>query len=489
MLLAILPHILTLILAGTIMVVDLIISDDAKKYLGWVAAAGLAATIVATLVFARPPEQVALVWGGAIRFDWMAFTFGILFLFGALVTCIFAMDFEDLGRRGEFYVLLLTATVGMMLMAGSADLIMLFLAIEMVSIPMYVLAGFFTSDKKSTESGYKYLLFGAMTSAVMLYGLSLVYGLTGETHIYTIIQTVMNGGVPLLPMTAAMLLVLVGFMFKISAAPFHFWAPDVYEGAPTPVAGFLSTASKAAGFAVLIRVLALVFPELAQQWSALMAVIAMLTMTLGNLIALTQKNVKRLLAYSSIAHAGYILVGIAAASRLGFSAAVFYLVGYVITNLAAFGVVAACRATLGSDEIADYAGLSRRAPGLALGMMAAFLSLSGMPPFAGFAGKLFLFGSAIQSGLGALQGGSTGMFYLYFALAIVGVLNSIFGLYYYLTLLKVVYLYQPPEGAAPVPVSRPFALGLGVLMVGIILVGSVFAPWFTWSSTAALGIF
>jgi NADH-quinone oxidoreductase subunit N len=482
MLLAILPHLLTLTLAGAVMVVDVVVSEDARKYLGWVTAGGLGVILVLALLFSRPGETGALVWGGALRADWMAFTFEMMFLFGAMITAIFAMDSDGLSRRGEFFVLLLVATVGMMLMAGAADLIMLFLAIETVSIPLYVLAGFLTQDKKSTEAGYKYLLFGGVTSAIMLYGFSLIYGLTSSTQMYEIgqlmAQMLSSGSSAVIPIAAAMLLVMIGFMFKISAAPFHFWAPDVYEGAPTPVAGFLSTASKAAGFAVLIRMLSVVFPALFQQWTILVAVIAVLTMTIGNLIALTQKNVKRLLAYSSIAHAGYVLVGVAAISQkgiLGLEAAVFYLIAYILTNLAAFGIVTAVGRTIGSDEIADYAGLSRRSPGLALGMLVAFLSLSGMPPFAGFIGKVLLFAAAVQSNL--------------VWLAVIGVLNSIIGLYYYLTLLKVVYLYQPPEGAAPVQVSRSFALGLGVLVLGIILVGTLFAPWYSWSSTAVMSMF
>jgi NADH-quinone oxidoreductase subunit N len=195
------------------------------------------------------------VWGGMLRWDWLGFTFSLLFIFGAAITSLFAMEVKQLGTRGEFYLLLLTSTLGMCLMASSADLIMLFLAIETTSIPLYVLAGFYKTDNKSTESGFKYLLFGAMTSAVMLYGFSLLYGFTGTTDLYQITEAAQNGGLPLTLALGTLILVLVGFGFKVSAVPFHFWAPDVYEGAPTPVAGFLSTASKAAGFAVLMRVL------------------------------------------------------------------------------------------------------------------------------------------------------------------------------------------------------------------------------------------
>jgi NADH-quinone oxidoreductase subunit N len=278
-----------------------------------------------------------------------------------------------------------------------------------------------------------------------------------------------------------LLLVLVGFGFKISAVPLHFWAPDVYEGAPTPIAGFLSTASKAAGFAVLMRVLLAVFKTdpalspMALPWPAIIAAISVATMTLGNTLALAQRNIKRMLAYSSIAHAGYALIGLVAVSNLGITSVVFYLVAYVITNLAAFGVVAAFGRVVGSDEIAAYAGMSRRSPWLALALMVAFLSLAGMPPFGGFVVKFAVFASAVQANQ--------------VWLAFVGVLNSIVGLYYYLTVLKVVYLYRSEDEDKPLPISKSYTTALIVLTLGIILIGTVFAPWFSVSNTAAAGLF
>jgi NADH-quinone oxidoreductase subunit N len=272
-----------------------------------------------------------------------------------------------------------------------------------------------------------------------------------------------------------LLLVLVGFGFKISAVPLHFWAPDVYEGSPTPIAGFLSTASKAAGFAVLLRVFLAAFPELAPYWGAIIAALATATMTLGNLLALAQKNIKRMLAYSSIAHAGYAMIGVVAVSQLGASATVFYLIAYVVTNLAAFGVIAAVGRITGSDEIASYAGLSRRSPWLGIAMLVSFLSLAGMPPFGGFIVKFVVFAAAVEAGM--------------IWLAVVGVLNSIIGLYYYLTVLKHVYLYRSEDEGKPLPVTRPYALGLVVLIIGIILIGTVFAPWITISGSAAAGLF
>jgi len=399
----------------------------------------------------------------------------MLFIFGAAITSLFAMEIKQVSNQGEFYLLLLVSTIGMSFMAISADLIMLYLAIETTSIPLYILAGFLKTDNKSTESGFKYLLFGAMTSAIMLYGFSLLFGFAGTTNIYELSQGFMAGNLSQGLIVGALLLVLVGFGFKISMVPFHFWAPDVYEGAPTPVAGYLSTASKAAGFAVLMRVLIAAFPMVAPAWVMIIAVVSVASMTIGNAIALAQKNIKRLLAYSSIAHAGYALIGIATVSVLGTTASIFYLMVYVITNLAAFGIVAAFSRVSGSDEISDYAALSRRAPWLGLAMLITFLSLAGMPPFGGFVAKVFVFAAAVKSDM--------------VWLAIVGILNAIVGLYYYLIVLKVVYLYRSEDEDKPVPVTRPYVLALGILIIGIILAGTIFGPLYFWSDTATAALF
>jgi NADH-quinone oxidoreductase subunit N len=409
----------------------------------------------------------------------MSYTFTLLFLFGAAITALLAMDYPEIGGRGAPYVLILASTIGMTFMASANDLIMLYLAIETVSIPMYILSGFLVRSDESTEAGFKYLLFGAMTSALLLYGFSLIYGFSGTTHLPSILQEYTSGAVPPVQIIATLILAIVGLGFKISVVPFHFWAPDVYQGAPTPVSGFLSTASKAAGFAALIRVLFLVFGSSGSQtanpvawWMVLLAALSFATMTLGNLVAISQRNIKRLLAYSSIAHAGYVLIGVVSfGSRLGLASVMYYLGAYLITNLAAFAIVSAYGRAVGTDDVKAYNGLSRRSPGLALAMLVAFLSLAGMPPFAGFVAKVFIFAAAVDANQ--------------LALAIVGVLNSIVGLYYYLTVLKYVYLYRSENDDQPLPMSGSFKFAIGVLTVGIILVGVVFNPWFNWASTAA----
>lgn len=473
--LAILPEILLLALALLVLILDPFWKEASRRLnLGWLTAGGLLLILAISLLFARPSTP-ALVFGGMLRYDWLGFAFKMFFLFGAGITSLFMMDVERLGRRAEAYMLLLAATLGMSLMASAADLVMLYLAIETTSIPLYILAGFLTGDEKSTESGFKYLLFGALTSTVMLYGFSLIYGFSGKTGLYELAASFPTFSLLAL---GVLFLVLIGLAFKVSLFPFHFWAPDVYEGAPTPVAGFLSTASKAAGFAVILRLFMVVFPSISTNWSLILAILATLTMTVGNLIALAQKNIKRMLAYSSIAHAGYAMIGVVAFSQLGAASTVFYLIAYILTNLAAFGIVAAFGRIAGSDDVKAYYGLSRRAPTLALMMMVAFLSLAGMPPFGGFVAKVFVFAAAIEQG--------------WVWLAVVGVLNSIIGLYYYMTVLKYVYLYRmenEDEEKHPIPISRPYAIALTTLTIGIILVGMLFAPWFSWAGGAAASIF
>ncbi len=474
MLLAVLPEILLLAVVAVVFVADLLLPEGRRGSLAWITIAGLAATMLFTVLFARPGAEAELMWGGMLRHDWLAFIFKLLFLLAALLTTMFTIGWEAIWRKGEFYVLLLTSTIGMTLMAASADLIMLFLAIETTSIPLYVLAGFMTNDDKSTESGFKYLLFGAVTTGVMLYGLSLLYGFAGTTNLYEMAAGLSAAAIPGPVLVGTLLLILLGFGFKVALVPLHFWAPDVYEGAPTPVTAFLSTASKAAGFAVLVRVTLAAFPSILVDWQAIIAIAAALSMTVGNVVALTQHNIKRLLAYSSISHAGYALLGVAAASELGVISVVYYFLVYTVTQMAAFGVVIIAWHKLGSDEIEDYAGLSRRSPMLALAMLLAFLSLAGVPPLGGFIAKILVFAAAIDAGL--------------VWLAFLGVLNSIVGLYYYLIVLKVVYL-SPPKDEQPVVIARPHAAALLVSILLVLVFGIVLAPWYEWAAASAASLF
>lgn len=478
----ILPEILVLVLGMVVLIVEPFWKAEDRRALGWLTAGGLLLTVAISLLIGRPGDPVG-VFGGTLRFDWLGFFFKMLFLVAGAATALFFMDVEKLNRRGEAYVLLLASILGMNLMAASANLVMLYLAIETTSIPLYVLAGFLRADEKSTEAGFKYLLFGLLTSTVMLYGFSLLFGFAGTADLAAIAESVVNHALPMGVLLGVILLVIVGIGFKVSIVPFHFWAPDVYEGAPTPVTGFLSTASKAAGFAVLLRLFLVAFPLDAQMWAMVFAILAAVTMTIGNLLALVQKNIKRMLAYSSIAHAGYILIGVASIyrseaslSELAVTSVVFYLLAYIVTNLAAFGIVMAFARVVGSDEIAAYNGLSRKQSTLALGMLVAMLSLAGMPPFGGFVAKVFVFAAAVQSGL--------------VWLAFVGIVNSIIGVYYYLIVLKHVYLYRDEANEdKPFPISRPYAIALTVLVLGVILLGTLFAPWFDISAAGAMNLF
>lgn len=472
---SVLPEILLLILGILILILDPFWKEKNRRVnLGWISAGGLGLIAIISLLIARPGDPV-LVLGGMVRFDWLGFSFKMFFILGAAITSMFMMEIDKLGSRAEAYVLLIASTIGMSLMASASDLVMLYLSIEVTSIPLYVLAGFLKNENKSTEAGFKYLLFGALTSTILLYGFSLIFGLTGKTNIYEI--TGFFGSFNFMVL-GVLFLVLAGLAFKISLVPFHFWVPDVYEGAPTPVTGFLSTASKAAGFAVVIRVFSIIFPGVSANWTFILAVLATLTMTIGNLLAISQKNIKRMLAYSSIAHAGYALMGVVAFTKLGISGTIFYLLAYILTNLAAFGAVSYVESKTGNNEMKAYFGLQRRAPGLALIMLVSFLSLAGMPPFGGFVAKVFVFSAVIQQG--------------YIWLAVAGILNSIIGVYYYLTVLKYVYLYRmdgEEEENNQIFLSRPYSIALTVLTIGILAIGSFFGPWFEITNKMALNLF
>jgi len=473
------PEIFLVVVAAVMMSLDLTLPESRRRQLGLVTGIGMFLAMGLAVIFALPGMDEGLILGGMIRNDFATFAFRMIFLFSSGVTALVSVDVEGLGRKGEYYTMLIGTTLGMIFMAAAADLVMLYLAIETTSVGLYAMAGFLRDNDKSVESGLKYFLFGATTSTVMLYGFSLLFGFTGQTNLYGIAEAVSAGQVPALALIASAVMIIVGVGFKVAIVPFHFWTPDVYEGAPTPVTAFLSVASKSAGFAVLIRIFLTALGSTAASsisgWLPMMLAMAAVTMTVGNFLALPQRNIKRLLAYSSIAHAGYAMMGIVALTTEGIAATVFYLTAYMLTNLAAFTVVILFSRVVGSDEIADYAGLSRRSPYLALAMLIAFLSLGGMPPLAGFVSKFFVFAAAMRSDLVWLTW--------------VAVLNSIVGLYYYLVVLKMVYVKPAPEGAGAIPVSRPYAFALGVLCAGVIVVGVAVAPWMGWATEAARALF
>jgi NADH-quinone oxidoreductase subunit N len=428
-------------------------------------------------------------WGGMIVMDPVGVVFRVMFLAALLLTVMMSLDSAELAQA-EYFALLIAATIGFNLMVVSSDLIMLVVALETASISLYLLAGYVTKDRRSPEAGLKYFIYGAFASAVMLYGMSLLYGITGTANIYRISQQLagIQSGLAAGDMVrfsgflvVAAVLLITGFAFKIAAVPFHWWAPDVYEGAPTPVTGFLSTASKAAGFGIFIRLFAAGVvgwqgQANANVWWPILVAICVITMTLGNLLAIYQTNIKRMLAYSSVAQAGYVLIGLVALTQDGAGAALFYLFLYVLTNIAAFGVVVLVSNKTGSDEMHDFYGLSRRSPGLALVLMLAILSLGGIPPTAGFIGKFFLFKAAVEAGM--------------WPLAAVGIFLAFVSLYYYLTVIKYIYLYRNEENdETPIPVSRAASLALGVSILGVVFLGVFFRPALEWMMNAARWFF
>jgi len=389
---------------------------------------------------------------GLFAVDGLALFFKIIAIVSTAIVVFLSMDFfrEIKFHRGEFYALLVFATLAITSLAASTDLIMIYLSLEFLSITSYILAGYLKQDPKSNEAAVKYFLYGAISAAVMVYGMSILYGLTGTTNIAAIAQTFRAGYVPQELLFLATIFVLVGFGFKIAMVPFHQWSPDTYEGAPTPITAFLSVGSKAAGFAVLVRVLSTGITPDVLNWTPLIIMFSAITMTVGNLIAIPQVNIKRMLAYSSIAQAGYLLLGVAsmAYSPLAVPAVLLYIFVYLFMNLGAFAVVTILSARLRSDNISDYAGLIKRAPAAAVCMVIFMLSLAGIPPTAGFVGKLYLFAAAIQSGHTAL-----------FWLAVVAIANTVVSAYYYLNVVRTMFFIEA-EDTSPISASRPAKLAI-----------------------------
>jgi NADH-quinone oxidoreductase subunit N len=465
-----LPEILMVLLALLVLGLDLGVKNLRPSVLGWITAIGLIMIAVFSMAFSGAPAADPLVWGGMLRLDMSARLFRMIFLTGAALTSLLAMEDES-NNRGEFYFLLVLSTLGLTLLAAAADLIMVFLSLEMASIPLYVLAGFKYRESKSVEAGLKYMLYGAVSSTVMLFGFTFLYGFTGTTQLYAIGGAIQAGHIPPVTLTMSVLLILAGLGYKISAVPFHFWAPDVYEGAPTVIAGYLSTVSKAGGFAVLLRFTFCLFPLLSMVVPYLLAAMAVASMVIGNLLALNQKNFKRFLAYSSIAQAGYMLVGVAASSALGTAAVMYYLIGYLVTNLAAFAIADLTARETGSEDISALAGLTERAPMLAFALLLSLLSLGGIPPFAGFIGKLLVFSAAMKSGMAWL--------------VIIAVLNSVLSLFYYLKILKTAFLEKARESEPIRGKTASWKLAFLLCLAGILVLGVIIQPWFIQATAAA----
>jgi NADH-quinone oxidoreductase subunit N len=449
------PELLTLGAALAVILVDLVQPRGSRRWLGWLS--GALAALIVVEVGARWSAlgQPVSLWGGAVVLDRMGLVFKAIFLLGVAVVSVGSVDFaaERLRHVGEYYALLFFSALGMMLMVSAGDLLTLYLGLELATLSLYVLTSHAKTSPRSGEAGLKYIVLGATSSAVYLYGASLIYGSVGTTQFGAVAQQVTQWTWIGPGLTVGALLVLVAFSFKIAAVPFHMWAPDVYEGAPTPVTGFLSTASKAAGFGVLMRFFLGPMLAASSGWLVFVIVLSALSMVVGNLVALQQRNIKRMLAYSGIAQAGYALVGVAAASSLGTLATAFFLFQYLFTNVGAFLIVSIVGSSVGDDEISSYNGLSRRNPVLALGLLVLLLSLGGIPPLSGFWGKLLLFWAAAQQGL--------------YGLVLIGVLASVLSLYYYLMVARAMYI-EPAAGRPPVRLAAPAALAVVVCVLVVV---------------------
>ncbi len=450
-----LPAIIPAVTAMLIMLADVLVPGKNKSWLALVALLGLALAAVQAFVLYG---SNATSFNNSVVADNLALGVTLVVLVATFVTVLLSLDYLHARNLdlGEYLALLLGAASGMILMALANDLIVMFLGLELFSLPLYVLCAFWRTNNLSLEAGMKYFLLGAFSSAFFLYGIALLYGATGSTNLNTIALAPTAAGNILFLMGIGLL--LVGFGFKVGLVPFQWWMPDVYEGAPTPITAFMSVATKAAAFAAFFRAFLVAVPPSGLDWQIVLAILAVLTMTIGNVAALVQTNIKRMLAYSSIAHAGYILVALVAGGEAGISAALFYFAAYAVMNLAAFGGVIA----LGQGErervnFSDLAGAAQQNPWAAAALAISLLSLAGFPPFAGFVAKFFVFGAAVNAG--------------FVWLAILGVLNSLVSVYYYLGPVVRMYMNPPAEGWQQAPVRTPIVLAFALVVVVLLTIG------------------
>ncbi len=471
------PLVLLVIWAAALLIVDLFIPADRKYLTALLAAVGL----VVALGFSVAQWGIrGTAFNGMVTVDGFSVFMTVVLLVTGLVSV--ALSFDYLRRmsleKGEYYALLLFSIGGMMLMALASDLIVVFLALEWLSIPLYVLAGFARPKLDSEEAALKYFLLGAFASGFVVYGVALVFGATGSTALSAVVASIGAGSADIAMLTVGAGLVLVGLAFKVAVVPFHMWTPDVYHGAPSSVTAFMAVGAKVGGFAALLRVYVLAFPSLAVDLVPILWTITALTLVLGNVVAIAQQNIKRLLAYSSIAHAGYIMMALVPFGQPevapdAVASALFYLVAYGITNFGAWAVVIALERSEGRGlDLDDYAGLGQRYPALATAMAIFMLSFTGVPPTLGFVGKLFVFRTVLQGG--------------YVGLAVIGVLTSLVSAYYYLRLVVIMFMQ---EGQPVVHSDRWLNYTTITTAVGTVLLAIIAWPLFGWAADAVLQLF
>lgn len=471
------PEGIVIITLMVVLVWDLIVGRSSVRSLPYVAIAGLLLSVFSLYLGWDNPNPIGFL--GSFNSDNLSIVFRAIIALSTAVTILMSVRYvEQSGTSlAEFIAIMLTATLGAMFLSGANELVMIFISLEMLSISSYLMTGYMKRDPRSNEAALKYLLIGASSSAIFLYGVSLLYGLSGgETNLQAIAThlTDVNGGQSL-GLAISLVFVIAGIAFKISAVPFHQWTPDVYEGSPTPVVAFLSVGSKAAGFALAIRLLVTDFSLVTQEWQLIFTALAILSMVLGNVVALAQTSMKRMLAYSSIAQAGFVMIGLIAGTDAGYSSMIFYLLIYLFMNLGAFTCVILFSLRTGTDQISEYAGLYQKDPLLTLGLSICLLSLGGIPPLAGFFGKIYLFWAGWQAGL--------------YGLVLLGLVTSVASIYYYIRVIKMMVVKEPDEMSDVVknypairwnlPGMRPLQVGLVLSVIATSLAGILSNPLFT----------
>jgi NADH-quinone oxidoreductase subunit N len=458
--------ILTLWLCG-ILIVDFAMPKLPKEQLAYLSVCGLA-IVLANLVWFDLEGVSGALFANMFVLDRMALFFKILIVGATMLVLLASRDYVQRFRffKGEYYFLVLMSALGMMLMASANDLLSMFITLEFSTFGFYVLVAYLREDAASNEAGLKFFILGVFAAGLLTYGISLVYGETGKIVFSEIAATAWTPG-----LTIGFLLIFASLGFKIGAVPFHSWIPDTYHGAPTPITAFLSIAPKAATFAILVRLFFVSLAALKPAWVLLLVGVSILSMTYGNIVAIAQKNIKRLLAYSGIAQIGNVLIGLAAGTKMGEDAILFYLLTYVFANVGAFAVVIAVSNLIRSDEIEDYSGLNRRSPFLAFAMLVFLLSLAGVPPLAGFIGKLYIFLAAIKEEL--------------YTLIMVGLVNIVISMYYYLIIVKKMYINEPID-RSPLTVSPSMQAVIYVGLAGTLVLGIYPKPFIEWAVAATL---
>ena len=460
--------------------VAIVIGLIAREKPQFVMMVAMLGTVVATLFVVQQIGTSQSVFSGMISVDPFAVYFKLIVGLAAIVIILFSVYSAEVHatvkRLAEYSSLLVAMTLGMFLMSGAANLLMMILALELTGLSSYILAGYTKEAPDSSEASLKYIIYGAMSTGLMLYGVSIIFGLTGATDLEGINRALTSGSVNPVALLVATVLIIAGFGYKISAVPFHFWTPDVYEGAPITITAFLSVASKAAGFAMMIRFFKVSFIDSSMvglpvgawvslqgfEWNKIIAILSVLTMTLGNLVAVWQNNLKRLLAYSSIAHAGYMLMGVVVLSDKGVAAVMIYFMVYLFMNLGAFYVVMLLANKTGSEDIDSYKGMGYRSPLISVSMVVFFISLAGLPPTAGFIGKLFLFAALLDA--------------KWIWLAVVGAINSVISLYYYVRVVRNMFLRDPEGTTEPIVFSAPQLTILMLLLIPTLVFGLFYSP-------------